>query len=104
VVCVVVFDGVGGGGGGGGGGGAVAAARKTKCFFFVLEKSNFDAELARWRMKHAMEPVSGQEGTMHDCSLQEFPAIHKVLSIFLTTPVGSLSCEHHFSAQRSLKL
>ena len=68
------------------------------------EKSNFDAELARWRMKHAMEPESEQEGAMPDCSPQEFPAIHKVLSIFLTTPVRSVSCERSFSALRRLKL
>ena len=68
------------------------------------ENSNFDAELARWRMKHAMEPESEQEGAMPDCSSQEFPAIHKVLSIFLTTPVGSVSCERSFSALRRLKL
>ena len=54
------------------------------------EKSNFDAELARRRKKHAMEPESEQEGAMPDCSPQEFPAIHKVLSIFLTTPVLTL--------------
>ena len=30
---------------------------------------------------------------MPDCSLQEYPAIHKMLSIFLTTPVGSVSCD-----------
>ena len=69
-----------------------------------LEKSNFDAELARRRMKHAMEPQLEQEGVMPDCSPQEFPAIHKVLSIFLTTPVGSVSYEHSFSALRRLKL
>lgn len=68
------------------------------------EKSNFDAELARWRMKHAMEPESEQEGAMPDCSLQEFPPIHKVLSIFLTTPVRSVSCERSFSAPHRLKL
>ena len=41
-------------------------------------------------MKHAMEPESEQEGAMPDCSQQEFPAIHKVLSIFLTMPIGSV--------------
>ena len=51
-----------------------------------------------------MEPESEQEGAMPDCSPQEFPAIHKVLSIFLTTPVGSVSCERSFSALRRLKL
>jgi len=53
-------------------------------------------------MKHAME--SEQEGAMPDCSPQEFPAIHKVLSIFLTTPVESVSSERSFSALRRLKL
>ena len=43
------------------------------------EKSNFDTELARCRMKHAMEPESEQEGAMPNCIPQEFPAIHKVL-------------------------
>ena len=38
------------------------------------EKSYFDAELARWRMKHPMEPRSEQEGTMPNCSQQEFSA------------------------------
>ena len=51
-----------------------------------------------------MEPDSEQDGAMPDCSPQEFPAIHKVLSIFLTTPVGSVSCERSFSALRRLKL
>ena len=50
----------------------------------VSERSNFDAEMARWRMKHAIEPESEQEGAMPDYSPQEFPAIHKVLLIFLT--------------------
>ena len=68
------------------------------------EKSNFDAELARWRMKQAMESESEEEGAMPDCSPQAFPAIHKVLSIFLTTPVGSVSCERSFSGLRRLKL
>ena len=68
------------------------------------EKSNFDTELARWRMKQAMEPESEQEGAVPDCSPQEFPAIHKVLSIFLTMPVGSVSCECSFSALPRLKL
>ena len=51
-----------------------------------------------------MEPESEQEGAMPDCSPQEFPAIHKVLLILLTTPVGSVSCERSLSALRRLKL
>ena len=85
------------------------AYQKIKNYFskhldFSESKSNFDAELAKWRMKHAMEPESEQEGAMRDCSPQEFPAILKVLLIFLNTPVGSVSCERSFSALRRLKL
>ena len=58
----------------------------------------------RWRMKHAMEQESEHEGAMPNCSPQEFPAIHKVLSIFLTKPVRSVNCERSFSALRRLKL
>lgn len=68
------------------------------------EKSNFDAELARWRMKHAIEAEPEQDRPMPECSPQAFPAICKVLAIFLTTPVGSVSCERSFSALRRLKL
>lgn len=50
------------------------------------EKSNFDAELARWWMKKAMELESEQEGAMPDCSPQEFPAIHKVMSSVANAP------------------
>ena len=80
---------------------------KTKNYFSkhldFSDKSNFDAKLTRWRMKHAMEPESEQEGAMPDCSPQEFPAIHKVLLIFLTTPVRNISFKHS-SALRHLKL
>ena len=38
------------------------------------------------------------------CNPQTFPAIHKILTILLTTPVGSVSCDRAFSALRSLKL
>ena len=71
--------------------------KKTKDYFGkhldFSERSNFDAELARWKMKHAMEPKSEQERAMPDCSPQEFPAIHKLLLIFLSTLVGSVSCK-----------
>ena len=39
--------------------------------------------------------------TLSNCSPQIFP---KLLTIFLTTPVGSVSCEQSFSALRRLKL
>jgi len=36
--------------------------------------------------------------------VQTFPALCKVLTIFLTTPVGNVSCERSFSALRRLML
>ena len=55
----------------------VSHIEKTKNYFGkhldISEKSYFDAELARWRMKHVIEPESEQERAMPDCSPQEFP-------------------------------
>ena len=42
--------------------------------------------------------------TLSKCSPQIFPTLHKIFTIFLTTPVGSVSCEHSFSALRRLQL
>ena len=68
------------------------------------EKSNFDAQLARWRMKHAMEPESEQEGAMPDCSPQEFSAIQKVLSIFLLlSPTPSKVMDSVINDRKSIK-
>ena len=68
------------------------------------EKSNFDAQLARWRMKHTMEPESEQEGAMPDCSPREFPAIHKVLSIFLLlSPTPSKVMDSVINDRKSIK-
>ena len=36
--------------------------------------------------------------------MQSFPTINKILIIFLTIPVGSVSCERSFSALHRLKL
>ena len=38
------------------------------------------------------------------CNPRTFPAIHKILTILLATPVGSVPCESSFSALRRLKL
>ena len=42
--------------------------------------------------------------TLAVCNPRTFPAIHKILTILLTTPVGSVSCESSFSALRRIKL
>ena len=39
-----------------------------------------------------------------NCSSQTFPILHKSFTIFLTTPVDSVSYERSFSALRRLKL
>jgi hAT family C-terminal dimerisation region len=38
------------------------------------------------------------------CYIQTFPSIHKILTLFLTVPVDSVSCERSFSALHRLKL
>ena len=37
------------------------------------------------------------------CNPKTFPAIHKILTLLLTTPVGCVSCERYFSALRHIK-
>ena len=41
---------------------------------------------------------------LHECNPEWFPALNKVFTVFLTTPVGSVACERSFSALRHLKL
>ena len=62
---------------------------------FFLEKENFSIELLKW--KKSFESISLLERpktasmALAMCSPQTFPAIHKIFTIFLTTPVGSVS-------------
>ena len=72
------------------------------------EKENFAIEVTKW--KKSYEGMSLQErpksatSAFSKCSPQTFPTLHKIFTIFLTTPVGSISCERSFSALCRLKL
>jgi hypothetical protein len=67
-------------------------------------KSGFPVEIVR-----IYEPIPPKnrpdtaKGALVECNKQPFPAINKVL-IFLTIPVGSVSCERSFSALLHLKI
>ncbi len=72
------------------------------------ENEQLGVEVAKW--KKCYEGMSLQEkpksatSAFSNCSPQTFPALHRILEIFLTTPVGSVPCERSFSALRRLKL
>ena len=76
-------------------------------FMSLQEKTGFPVEIAKW--KKIYEPIPPRNrpdtarGALSECNMQSFPAINKVLTIFLTIPVGSVSCERSFSALRRLK-
>lgn len=77
-------------------------------FLTYEEKDSLPVEVTKW--KKCYEGVSLQErpkcasSSLASCSPQSFPTLHKIFTIFLTTPVGSVSCERSFSALRRLKL
>ena len=61
-------------------------------------------EITKWKKLFEGIPM-GEESdqvnaTFSKCSPQIFPTLHKIFTIFLTTPVGSVSCERSFSALR----
>ena len=77
-------------------------------FLAYEEKENLNTEILKW--KKSFEGISLPERpktasmALAVCSPQTFPTLHKIFTIFLTTPVGSVSCERSFSALRRLKL
>ena len=72
------------------------------------EKELLHVEIAKWKKCYEGMPIQERPKTatsaLVNCSPQSFPALHKILTIFLTTPVGSVSCERSFSSLRRLKL
>ena len=77
-------------------------------FLSMQESSYVLVEIQKRRKYYENIPFEELPATANSalavCNLQIFPAIHKILTILLTTPVGSLPCERSFSALRSLKL
>ena len=77
-------------------------------FLTYEEMEILGIEIIKW--KKCYEGISLSElpknitSAYSKCSPQTFPTLHKIFSIFLTTPVGSVSCERSFSALRRLKL
>ena len=72
------------------------------------EREVLDTEITKWKKFFEGIPI-GEEtnhvnATFSKCSPQIFPTLHKIFTIFLTTPVGSVSCERSFSALRRLQL
>ena len=70
------------------------------------EKNDLPIKIIKWKKSFELskEPPTKATDALKLCSLQIFPVLHKILTIFLTTPVGSESCECSFSALRRLKL
>ena len=77
-------------------------------FFTFTEEKSLDTEIVRWKRKFADVPRKEKPKTACDaitkCDAGFYPAISKILTIFLTVPVGSVCCERSFSALRRLKL
>lgn len=77
-------------------------------FFTFTEEKSLDTEIVRWKRKCADVPLKEKPKTACDaitkCDAGFYPAINKILTVFLTVPVGSVSCERSFSALRRLKL
>ena len=77
-------------------------------FLTFFERDNLEAELSRWKqqftdMLEKEKPKTANQALIQ-CSARVYPAISKILTIFLTIPVGSVSCERSFSGLRRLKL
>ena len=77
-------------------------------FLTRQESYGFEYEVRKWRKLHDKTPAETRPKSPAEAlkcsSRQIFPAIHRILIILLTTPVGSVSCERSFSALRRLKL
>ena len=77
-------------------------------FLTFIEKENIEAEISRWKQQFvnvlAKEKPKTANEALIQCSVGIYPAINKILTIFLTVPVGSVPCERSFSGLRRLKL
>ena len=77
-------------------------------FLTFLERAGLETEICRWKQQFTAMVTKDKPKTESDilarCSARFYPAINKILTIFLTVPVGSVSCERSFSGLRRLKL
>ena len=77
--------------------------------FLTREESyGFEYEVRKSRRLHDKTPAETRPKSPAEAlkcsSRQIFPAIHRILIILLTTPVGSVSCERSFSALEEERL
>lgn len=77
-------------------------------FLTFTEKDGLGAEILRWKQTFLTVTPEDTPNTANlalaKCSTRFYPAISKILTIFITVPVGSVSCERSFSGLRRLKL
>ena len=76
-------------------------------FLCDQEKDYLPVEIIKWKKTselHQQEKPNKATEALKFCSPQVFPVLNKIFTIFLTNPVGSVSCERSFSALRRLKL
>ena len=77
-------------------------------YLTFCEENSLDSEIVRWKRKFVDVPLKQRPKTACEaaakCVATFYPAINKILTIFLTIPVGSVCCERSFSALRRLKL
>lgn len=77
-------------------------------FITLEENEHLAVEVAKWKKCYEGMSIQVRQKSatlaFSNCSPQTFPALHKILAIFLTTPVGSVSCEWSFSSLCHLKL
>ena len=70
--------------------------------------ASLETEICRWKQQFTEVPTKDKPKTANhtlvQCSAKFYPAINKILTIFLTVPVGSVSCGRSFSGLRRLKL
>lgn len=73
-------------------------------FLNPIELQDIPFEMERWKKRYEVfeaRPSNGSDAILQ-CG-EHFPIIKKILTIFMSTPVGSVSCERSFSALRRLK-
>ena len=75
-------------------------------FLTYEDKENLLTDVTKWKKYYEgmEERPKSAIAAYQKCSPQIYPTLHKIFTIFLTTPVGSVSCERSFSALRRLKL
>ncbi|KAK1889542.1 52 kDa repressor of the inhibitor of the protein kinase [Dissostichus eleginoides] len=69
------------------------------------QPDSIDQEIHRWKVKNQPPTllVLTAKDTLNMINVQYYPNIHCILSIYLTLPMTTCSCERSFSALRRLK-